>query len=80
MKEVVMSIWVILLYVIRRAGTLSVDEKVYILELAGYITRRAEQVDGSTLLREVTQYLSSPNDHLLAPSQASRNSLRTLHP
>ncbi len=49
MKEVVMSIWVILLYVIRRAGTLSVDEKVYILELAGYITRRAKQVDGSTL-------------------------------
>lgn len=80
MKEAIMSLWVILVYVMRRSGTLSIDEKLYILDLVGYISRRVGQGGGSTLLGEVTQYLPSPDDHLSAPSLASRTPERNPHP
>jgi len=80
MKEAIMSLWVILLYVMRRAGTLSHEEKIYILDLIGYIAKRVGQGGGSTLLEEVTRYLPSPSDHLPTPSQASRTLERSPHP
>ena len=80
MKEAIMSLWVILIYVMRRSGTLSMDEKLYILDLIGYISRRAGQGDGSTLLGEVTRYLPSPDVHSATPSQASRTLERSPHP
>lgn len=79
MKEAIMSLWVILIYVMRRSGTLSMDEKLYILDLIGYISRRVGQGGGSTLLEEVTQYLPSPGDHLPTPSLASRTPERSPH-
>lgn len=80
MKEAVLSLWVILVYVMRRSGTLSIDEKMYILDLVGYISKRGAQVDGSTLLAEVTRYLPSRVDHLPTPSQASKSLVHTPHP
>jgi len=40
MKEAILCLWVILVYVMRRAGTLSIDDKMYILDLIGYISRK----------------------------------------
>lgn len=80
MREGILSLWVILLYVMRRAGTLSFEEKMYILELIGYISRRVAHVDGATLLEEVTRYQPSRDDRSRVPSLASKTPECTLHP
>jgi hypothetical protein len=80
MKEAILCLWVILVYVMRRAGTLSIDDKMYILDLIGYISRKAEHVGGETLLEKVKQYRPSQVDRLLAPSQASKIPAHSPHP
>ena len=61
MKEAILSLWVLLVYVIRRSGTLTIDEKMYILDLIGYISKRVTHGNGSTLLGEVMRYLPAPS-------------------
>tara|TARA_B000000441_G_C21734357_1_gene348740 strand:+ start:1484 stop:1726 length:243 start_codon:yes stop_codon:yes gene_type:complete len=80
MKEAILCLWAILIYVMRRSGTLSIDEKMYILDLIGYISRRAGHVDGATLLEEAKQYQPSQVDRLLAPSPVSKNPEHIPHP
>jgi len=80
MKEAILCLWAILIYVMRRSGTLSIDEKMYILDLIAYISRKAGRVDGATLLQEAKQYRPSQVGRLLAPSPASKNPECTPHP
>ena len=88
MKPIAYNVYVLMMflaYVMRRAGTFSMDEKVRMIEFLSYMalnpnSRIEEHGGGATLLGEVTRYLPSPGDHSPAPSQASRTPERSPHP
>jgi len=74
-----------LAYVMRRAGTFSMCEKVKMLEFLSHMathpgSRIEAHAGGSTLLGEVMRCLPSRVDHSQARSQASKIPERTLHP
>ena len=88
MKPIAENVYILMMflaYVMRRAGTVSMLEKVKMLEFLSYMavnpdSRIEEHEGGSILLGEVMRCLPSRDDRLGAPSQASRIPERTLHP
>jgi len=83
--ENVYILMMFLAYVMRRAGTVSMLEKVKMLEFLSYMathpdSRIEEHAGGSILLGEVMRCLPSRVGHSEAPSRASRIPERTLHP
>ncbi len=66
-----------LAYLLRRAGTFSMDEKVKMIEFLSYMathpdTRIVGHEGAETLLGEVTRSLPSRVDRLSAPSQVAK--------
>ena len=88
MKPIAENVYILMMflaYVMRRAGTVSMLEKVKMLEFLSYMathpdSRIEAHEGGSILLGEVMRCLPSRDDRLGAPSQASRIPERTLHP
>ena len=80
MKPLTENVYILMMflaYVMRRAGTFSMEEKVKMIEFIGHVATdpdsRIEAHGGvATRLGEVMQYRPSQVDHLLAPSQASK--------
>jgi hypothetical protein len=73
-----------LAYLLRRAGTFSMDEKVKMIEFLSYMAThpdtRIEGLGGAeTLLGEVTRSLPSRVDRLSAPSQVAKTPECSLH-
>ena len=88
MKPIAENVYILMMflaYVMRRAGTVSMLEKVKMLEFLSYMavnpdSRIEEHEGGSILLGEVMRCLPSRVGHSEAPSRASRIPERTLHP
>jgi len=88
MKPIVENVYILMMflaYVMRRAGTVSMLEKVKMIEFLSYMathpdSRIEEHEGGSILLGEVMRCLPSRVGHSEAPSRASRIPERTLHP
>ena len=88
MKPIVENVYILMMflaYVMRRAGTVSMLEKVKMLEFLSYMathpdSRIEEHEGGSILLGEVMRCLPSRDDRLGARSQASRIPECTPHP
>ena len=88
MKPIVENVYILLMflaYLIRRAGTVSMLEKVKMLEFLSYMathpdSRIEAHEGGSILLGEVMRCLPSRDDRSRAPSQASKTPVRTPHP
>jgi hypothetical protein len=88
MKPIVENVYILMLflaYVMRRAGTVSMLEKVKMLEFLSYMathpdSRIEAHEGGAILLGEVMRYLPSRVDHSRALSQASRIPEHTPHP
>jgi hypothetical protein len=88
MKPIAINVYILMMflaYLLRRAGTFSMDEKVKMIEFLSYMavnpdSRIEEHVGGATLLGEAMRYQPSRDDHLLAQSQASKSLERTPHP
>jgi len=87
MKPIAYNVYVLMMflaYVMRRAGTFSMEEKVKMIEFIGYMalnpnSRIEEHGGGATLLGEAMRCQPSQVDHLLALSQASKNPVHNLH-
>ena len=74
-----------LAYLLRRAGTFSMDEKVKMIEFLSYMavnpdSRIEEHEGGATLLGEAMRCQPSQVGRLLALSQASKNPEHSPHP
>jgi hypothetical protein len=88
MKPLTENVYILMMflaYVMRRAGTFSMEEKVKMIEFIGHVathpdSRIEEHAGGSILLGEVMRCLPSRVGHSEAPSRASRIPERTLHP
>lgn len=88
MKTIVSNIYILLIflsYVMRKAGTFSVSEKVKMIEFLSYMatnpnTKIVEHEDAETLLGEVMRFQPLRVDHLLAQSRAAKTLEHNLHP
>jgi len=88
MKPIAENVYILMMflaYLIRRAGTVSMLEKVKMLEFLSYMathpdSRIEAHEGGSILLGEVMRCLPSRVGHSRAPSQASKIPERTPHP
>ena len=88
MKPIAENVYILMMflaYVMRRAGTVSMLEKVKMLEFLSYMATHPDSrievhEGGSTLLGEVMRCLPSQVGHSGAPSQASKNLERIPHP
>ncbi len=81
MKQIVFNTYILfmfLAYVVHRAGTFSMEEKVKMIEFLGYMaanpdSRIEEHGGAATLLREVKRHQPSRVARSGAQSQASKN-------
>ena len=81
MKQIVFNTYILfifLAYVVHRAGTFSMEEKVKMIEFLGYMaanpdSRIEEHGGAATLLREVKRHQPLRVASLGAQSQASKN-------
>ena len=82
MKEALLSMWAILAYVKHRAGTLSMDEKMYLINLVRYIALNPNKVTKanmaslpfmSSLSGVNDQYFSSSIPSMVMADAISRN-------
>lgn len=81
MKQIVFNTYILfmlLAYVMHRAGTFSMEEKVKMIELLGYMAAnpdsRIEECEGAaTLLEKVKRHQPSRVAHLEAQSRASKS-------
>ena len=88
MKPIAYNVYILMMflaYVMRRAGTFSMEEKVKMIEFIGYMalnpnSRIEEHEGGVILLGEAMRYQPSQVDHLLALSRASKSPVHSLHP
>jgi hypothetical protein len=88
MKPIAENVYILMMflaYLIRRAGTVSMLEKVKMLEFLSYMathpdSRIEAHEGGSILLGEVMRCLPSRVGHSGAPSQVSKIPERTPHP
>jgi len=88
MKPIAENVYILMMflaYLIRRAGTVSMLEKVKMLEFLSYMathpdSRIEAHEGGSILLGEVMRYLPSRVGHSRVPSQVSKIPERTPHP
>ena len=88
MKPIAENVYILMMflaYLIRRAGTVSMLEKVKMIEFLSYMathpdSRIEAHEGGSILLGEVMRCLPSRVGRLRAPSQASKIPERTPHP
>ncbi len=87
MKPIVENVYILMMflaYVMRRAGTVSMLEKVKMIEFLSYMathpdSRIEAHEGGSILLGEVMRWLPSQVGHSRAPSQASQIHERNPH-
>ena len=88
MKPIAYNVYVLMMflaYVMRRAGTFSMDEKVKMIEFLSYMalnpnSRIEERGDAKIRLREAMRCQPSQVGHLLALSQASKSLVHNVHP
>ena len=88
MKPIAYNVYVLMMflaYVMRRAGTFSIEDKVRMIEFLSYMAlnpnSRIEERGGAEIrLREAMRCQPSQVDHLLALSQASKSLVHNLHP
>jgi len=88
MKQIVFNTYILsmlLAYVMHRAGTFSMEEKVKMIEFLGYMAAnpdsRIEECEGAaTLLQKVKRHQPSRVVHLGAQSQASKSPECSPHP
>jgi len=88
MKPIAINVYILMMflaYLLRRAGTFSMDEKVKMIEFLSYMavnpdSRIEEHEGGATLLGEAMRCQPSQVGHLLALSQASKSPEHSPHP
>ena len=88
MRPIAINVYILMLflaYLVRRAGTVSMNEKVKMIEFLSYMavnpdSRIEEHEGGATLLGEVMRCKPSQVGRLLALSQASKNPECSPHP
>lgn len=88
MRPIAINVYILMMflaYVMRRAGTVSMNEKVKMIEFLTYMatnpdSRIEEHEGGSTLLGEAMRCQPSQVGRLLALSQASKNPEHSPHP
>jgi hypothetical protein len=88
MKPITENVYILMMflaYVMRRAGTFSMEEKVKMIEFIGHVathpdSRIKAHAGGSTLLGEVMRCQPLRVGRLRAPSRASKIPERTPHP
>ena len=88
MKPIAVNVYILTMfmaYVMRRAGTFTMNEKIKMIDFLSYMavnpdTRIEEHEGGVTLLGEAMRCQPSQVDHLLALSQASKSLVHNLHP
>ena len=88
MKPIAVNVYILMMflaYLLRRAGTFSMDEKVKMIEFLSYMavnpdSRIEEHEGGATLLGEAMRCQPSQVGRLLALSQASKNPEHSPHP
>ena len=88
MRPIAVNVYILMMflaYLIRRAGTVSMNEKVKMIEFLSYMavnpdSRIEEHEGGATLLGEAMRCQPSQVGHLLALSQASKNPEHSPHP
>jgi len=88
MKPIAINVYILMMflaYLLRRAGTFSMDEKVKMIEFLSYMavnpdSRIEEHEGGATLLGEAMRCQPSQVGRLLALSQASKNPEHSPHP
>ena len=69
MKEALLSMWAILAYVKHRAGTLSMDEKMYLINLVRYIALNPNKVTKANMASlPFMSSLSGVNDQYFSSS------------
>ena len=88
MRPIAVNVYILMMflaYLIRRAGTVSMNEKVKMIEFLSYMavnpdSRIEEHEGGATLLGEAMRCQPSQVGHLLALSQASKSPEHSPHP
>lgn len=88
MRPIAINVYILMMflaYLVRRAGTVSMNEKVKMIEFLSYMavnpdSRIEEHEGGATLLGEVMRCQPSQVGHLLALSQASKSPEHSPHP
>jgi len=88
MRPIAVNVYILMMflaYLIRRAGTVSMNEKVKMIEFLSYMavnpdSRIEEHEGGATLLGEAMRCQPSQVGRLLALSQASKNPEHSPHP
>ena len=88
MKPIAINVYILMMflaYLLRRAGTFSIEEKVKMIEFLSYMaanpdSRIEEHEGGATLLGEVMRYQPLQVGHLQALSQASKIPECSPHP
>ena len=88
MRPIAVNVYILMMflaYVMRRAGTFSMEDKVKMIEFLSYMaanpdSRIEEHEGGATLLGEAMRYQPSLDDHLLAQSRASKSPECSPHP
>jgi len=88
MRPIAINVYILMMflaYLLRRAGTFSMDEKVKMIEFLSYMavnpdSRIEEHEGGATLLGEAMRCQPSQVGHLLALSQASKSPEHSPHP
>ena len=88
MRPIAVNIYILMMflaYLVRRAGTVSMNEKVKMIEFLTYMatnpdSRIEEHEGGATLLGEAMRCQPSQVGRLLALSQASKSPEHNPHP
>lgn len=88
MRPIAVNVYILMMflaYLVRRAGTVSMNEKVKMIEFLSYMavnpdSRIEEHEGGATLLGEAMRCQPSQVGHLLALSQASKSPEHSPHP
>lgn len=88
MRPIAVNVYILMMflaYLIRRAGTVSMNEKVKMIEFLSYMavnpdSRIEEHEGGVTLLGEAMRCQPSQVGRLLALSQASKSPEHSPHP
>ena len=88
MKPIAVNVYILMMfmaYVMRRAGTFTMNEKIKMIDFLSYMavnpdSRIEEHEGGVTLLGEAMRYQPSQVGRLLALSQASKSPGYNPHP
>ena len=88
MKPIAVNVYILMMfmaYVIRRAGTFTMNEKIRMIDFVSYMavnpdSRIEEHENGVTLLGEAMRCQPSQVGRLLALSQASKSPEHSPHP